>query len=159
MKVKVKSLSRVLLFVTPWTVASQAPPSMGFLRQKYWSGLPFPFPGDLPNSGIEPESPALQADTLPSEPPGNFPSQRSSPHPLQWKVDFFFFFLNKRFITLWASLVAQLVKNLPSVRETWVRSLGWEDPLETGKATHSSILDWRIPWTVSSMGLQRVRHD
>ena len=48
----------------------------------------------------------------------------------------------------WASLVAQLVKNLPSVRETWVRSLGWEDPLEKGKATHSSILAWRIPWTV-----------
>ena len=48
----------------------------------------------------------------------------------------------------WASLVAQLVKNPPAVRETWVRSLGWEDPLEKGKATHSSILAWRIPWTV-----------
>ena len=48
----------------------------------------------------------------------------------------------------WASLVAQLVKNLPAVRETWVQSLGWEDPLEKGKATHSSILAWRIPWTV-----------
>ena len=48
----------------------------------------------------------------------------------------------------WASLVAQLVKNLPAVQETWVRSLGWEDPLEKGKATHSSILVWRIPWTV-----------
>ena len=48
----------------------------------------------------------------------------------------------------WASLVAQLVKNLLAMRETWVRSLGWEDPLEEGKATHSSILAWRIPWTV-----------
>ena len=48
----------------------------------------------------------------------------------------------------WASLVAQLVKNLPAMRETWVRSLGWEDPLEEGKATHSSILAWRISWTV-----------
>ena len=48
----------------------------------------------------------------------------------------------------WASLVAQLVKNLPAIRETWVRSLGWEDPLEKGKATHSSILAWRIPWTM-----------
>ena len=47
-----------------------------------------------------------------------------------------------------ASLVAQLVKNLPSMQETWVRSLGWEDPLEKGKAIHSSILAWRIPWTV-----------
>ena len=48
----------------------------------------------------------------------------------------------------WASLVAQLVKNLPAVWKTWVQSLGWEDPLEKGKATHSSILAWRIPWTV-----------
>ena len=48
----------------------------------------------------------------------------------------------------WASLVAQLVKNLPAIRETWVRPLVWEDPLEKGKATHSSILAWRIPWTV-----------
>ena len=59
MKVKVKSLSRVQLFVTPWTVAYQAPPSMGFSRQGYWSALPFPSPGDLPNPGIEPCSPAL----------------------------------------------------------------------------------------------------
>ena len=69
-KVKVKSLSRVRLFVTPWTVAHQAPPSMEFSRQEYWSGLPFPSPGDLPDPGIEPRSPALQADTLASEPPG-----------------------------------------------------------------------------------------
>ena len=48
----------------------------------------------------------------------------------------------------WASLVAQLVKNPPAMRETWVRSLGWEDPLEKGKAAHSIILAWRIPWTV-----------
>ena len=70
LKVKVKSLSRVQLFVTPWTIAYQAPPSMGFSRQEYWSGLPFPSPGDLPNPGIEPGSPAFQADTLTSEPPG-----------------------------------------------------------------------------------------
>ena len=68
--VLVKSLSRVRLFVTPWTVAHQAPPSMGFSREEYWSGLPFPSPGDLPNPGIEPRSPALQAVALPSEPPG-----------------------------------------------------------------------------------------
>ena len=54
-------------------------------------------------------------------------------YPLQWS---------------WASLVAQLVKNPPTMRETWVWTLGWEDPLEKGKATHSSILAWRIPWTV-----------
>ena len=63
-KVKVKSFSCVQLFAIPWTVAYQAPLSMGFSRQEYWSGLPLPSPGDLPNSGIEPRSPALQADTL-----------------------------------------------------------------------------------------------
>ena len=56
-----------------------------------------------------------------------------------------------------ASLTAQLVKNPPALRETWVRSLGREDPLEKGKAAHSSIRAWRSPWTVQSMGLQRVR--
>ena len=63
-----------------------------------------------------------------------------------------------------ASLVAQAVKNLPPMQETWVRSLGQEDALEEGMTTHSSILAWRIPWTeepggLRSMGLQRVRHD
>ena len=65
-----KSLSRVRLFATPWTVAYQSSQSMGFSRQEYWSGLPFPSPGDPPDPGIEPESPALEADTLTSEPPG-----------------------------------------------------------------------------------------
>ena len=69
-EVKVKLLSPVQLFATPWTVAYQAPPSMGFSRQEYWSGLPFPSPGDLPHLGIESESPTLQTDTLPSEPRG-----------------------------------------------------------------------------------------
>ena len=67
---KVKSLSRVRLFVTPWTVAYQVPPSMGFSRQEYRSGLPFLSPGDVPDPGIEPGSPAFQADALTSEPPG-----------------------------------------------------------------------------------------
>ena len=67
-KVKVKSLGHVRLFVTPGTVAYQAPQSMEFSRQEYWSGLPFPSPGDLPNPGIEPRSPALQTDALLSEP-------------------------------------------------------------------------------------------
>ena len=69
-EINVSSLSCVQLFVTPWTVAYEAPPSTGFSRQEYWSGLPFPSPGDLPNPGIEPRSPALQADTLTSKPPG-----------------------------------------------------------------------------------------
>ena len=62
------------------------------------------------------------------------------------------------------SLVAQTVENLPTMRETWVGFLGWEDPLEEGIATHSSILAWRIQWTeepgrLQSVGLKRVRHD
>ena len=64
----------------------------------------------------------------------------------------------------WASLMAQLVKNLPAVQETWIQSLNWEDPLEKGMATHSSILAYRIPWTEEPRGLQsmvsqRVRHN
>ena len=68
--VLVKSLSCVQLFAIPWTVAYQAPPSMGFSRQQCWSGLPFPSPGDLSDPRIEPRSPTLWADALPSEPPG-----------------------------------------------------------------------------------------
>ena len=67
---KVKSLSCARLLVTPWTAAHQGPLSMGFSRQEYWSGVPFPSPGDLPDPGIKPGSPALQADSLLSEPPG-----------------------------------------------------------------------------------------
>ena len=74
-KVKVKLLSRVQLFATPWTVGHQAPLCMGFPRQEYWSGLAFPSLGDLPNPGIEPGSPALQADFLPFEAPGRNVSQ------------------------------------------------------------------------------------
>ena len=74
MKVKseseVANLSRVRLLATPWTAAYQAPQSTGFSRQGYWSGMPLPSPGDLPNPGIELGSPTLQADTLPPDPPG-----------------------------------------------------------------------------------------
>ena len=68
---EVKLLSCVRLFATPWTVAYQASPSLGFSREEYWSGLPFPSPGDLPDPGIEPGPPALEADALTSEPPGS----------------------------------------------------------------------------------------
>ena len=64
-----------------------------------------------------------------------------------------------KFLSLRTALVAQLVKNLPAVQETWAWSLVWEDPLEKRKATHSSILTWRILWAVQSMGLQRVGHN
>ena len=89
---EVKLLSHVWLLATPWTVAYQAPPSMGFSRQEYWSGLPFASPGDLPDPGIEPRSPTLQADTLTSEPPGK-PEQdiwcptKMTPHNL-WTFHF-----------------------------------------------------------------------
>ena len=90
---------------------------------------------DLPIQGIEPGSPALQADSLPAD-----------------------------FYQLVTSLMAQTVKRLPTLPETWVQSLGWEDLLEKEMATHSSILAWRIPWVeepgrLQSMRLQRVRHN
>ena len=80
----VKSLNWVWLFVTPWTVAHQVPWSMGFSRHEYWSGLPFPSPGDLPDSGIKPRSPALHADTLP-------PELQGKPHNITLRPSFFFF--------------------------------------------------------------------
>ena len=72
---------------------------------------------------------------------------------------FLYTFFNMYIYTSWAPLVAQLVKNLPAMRETWVWFLGWEDTLEKQKSTHSSILAWRIPWTVSSIRSQSVGHD
>ena len=119
--VKVKSLSRVRLLATPWTAAHQAPLSVGSSRQEYWSGVPL-----------------LRVTTCNAGDPSSIPGSGRSAgegigYPLQYSQ---------------GSLVAQLVKNPPTVWETWVQSLGWEDPLEKGKATHSSFLPWRIPWTV-----------
>ena len=88
-----KSLNRVRLLVTPWTVAYQAPPSVGFSRQEYWSGLPFLSPEDLPDPGIEPGSSVLQADTLPSELPGipkvivTIMKQKIKRHRLEWLMN------------------------------------------------------------------------
>ena len=75
-----KLLSRVRLFVTLWTVAYRAPLYMGFSRQGYWSGLPFPFPGELPDPEIEPRSSALKAEFLLSEPPGKPPCSKNNTH-------------------------------------------------------------------------------
>ena len=107
---------------TLWTAACQTALSMGFSRQEYWSGLPLSSPGDLPNPGVESGSPALQADSLPTEPQGLVGS-----NPVCVGVR-----LRDARIGLhpWASLVAQTVKRPPTTRETWVRSLGREDPLE-----------------------------
>ena len=88
-----------------------------------------------------------------------FPHARNSPHHCGLDL------INYSYLqTQGASLVAQLVKNLPAVQETWVQSLGWEDPLEKGMETHCSILAWRIPWTeepdeLQSMGSQRLGHE
>ena len=82
---------QVQLFATPWPVACQAYLSMGFTRLEYWSGLPFPFPGDLPNPGIKPGSPALQADSLPREPPEK-PIGKHTPREMSRKNDFSPFF-------------------------------------------------------------------
>ena len=97
----------------------------------------------FPDSSVGKESTCNAGD------PGLIPGSERSPgegigYPLQYS---------------WASLVAQLVKNPPAIQDTWVRPLGWVDPLEKGKAIHSSILAWRIPRTIQPMGLQRVGHN
>ena len=163
---------------------------MGFSRQEHWSRLPFPPPGDFPNSVIESwvsyiswiasrffmlnhqgsicintfadlsgkffffkyyfhlclfqcnknKTVAQLLKNPPARDPSSIPGLGRSTgegigYPLQYS---------------WASLVAQLVKNPPAMWEIWVWSLSWEDPLEKGKAPHSSILAWRIPWTIKS---------
>ena len=130
---------------------------MGFSRQEYWSGVPLPSPMMLLRNmkkiflslnrvvlwislSAHPDSfsrPLYAASLL----RGTYYAPEhhelnSSLHKLPWII-----------MSNWASLVAQMVKNLPTMQKTWVRSLGWEDPLEEGMAAHSSILAWRIPWT------------
>ena len=96
---------------------------------------------DFPDSSVGKESACNAGD--PSSIPGSGRLAREGiGFPLQYS---------------WASLVIQLVKNPPAMRETWVQSLAWEDPLEKGKATHSSILAWRIPWTVLVHGVTKSR--
>ena len=90
----------------------------------------------FPDSSVGKESACNAGDTG-SIPGSGRPTGEGIGYPLQYS---------------WASLVAQLVKNLPAMWETWIRSLGWEDPLEKGKATHSSFLAWRIPWALQSRG-------
>ena len=125
--------------MTSWTIAHQAPLSIEFSRQEYWSGLPFSSPGDFPNPGIEPGSPALQVDSF---------------------LEFSCFFCDPKDVgnlisgsSTLASLVAQMIKHLITMEETCIQSLGWENPLEKEMATHFSILDLRISWTEEPGGL------
>ena len=143
--------------MSPWTVGHQAPLSMGFSRQEYWIGLPFPSPGDLPNPGIEPGSSASQADALPSEPPGKNSSSN---------VTDFLMRSRHRDTTMWRRRIGEMwlwARGRQRLLQT-PESLGWEGPLEKGMATHSSVLAWKIPWTEDPGGLQsmvseRVNHD
>ena len=136
-------LSCVQLFATPWTIAHQVPLSVEFSRQEYWSGLPFPTPGNLPHPGTKPislASPALA---------GRFFTTG-----VTWEVSIGT--ANRQTSLQRASLLTQMVKNSPAGQKTWFPSLGQEDPLENGMATHSNILAWRIPWTEEPGGLHTV---
>ena len=127
----------------PWTAASQAIPSRGFSRQEYWSGLPFLSPGNLPDSEIEPGSSALQADALPSKPPGRTRSQFSKQ-------------------SSQASLVAQMVNNLPATRrpglDPWVRKIPWRREWQPnpvfwhGQFHGQSSLAGYCPWGHKELG-------
>ena len=112
---------------------------MEFSRPEYWSGEPFPSPEDLPNPGIEARSATLHVNSLPAELLGK---------PLHFLIIAILTAVSLiLLLQMVKSLVAQMVKHLPARQETWVRFLGWEDPLEKEMSTHSSILAWKIPWT------------
>ena len=128
-----KSLSRVQLFATSWTVAHQAPPSMGFSRQEYWTGLPHSPPGDLLSPGIEPRSVASQAVSLPSEPPVKLSgSQLWLPIRVTWGASL---------VVQWLGLYASTADGVEGVTRVW--SLIWE--LVSGTLL-SVVKENRITW-------------
>ena len=149
---KVKSLSRVQLSATPRTVAYQAPQSVEVSRQEYWSRLPLSLSGDFPNPGIEPGSPSLQADALPSEQPAK-PNVKST-------LNF------KDFIQRNAKYLADnfdigfpggsVVKNLPANASDSGLVPGSERSPGGGNGNHCSILAWRVPWTERGAWLAAV---
>ena len=157
-------------------LASEAPQFMGFSRQEYWSELLFPPPGESfwpMNRTVSLVSCVGRWGSLPLAPPQKpRNSCTTSWNPayifallcevfLVWKIWLQFCFYLHQYtcwhlpvpVFFWASCVAQLVKNPPAVWETWVWSLGWEDPPKKRRAIQSSTLAWRIPWTIRSMGL------
>ena len=152
-------LSCFRLFATPWTAARQASLSItnsrSLLKPMSIESVMHP----TISSSVSPFSSCLQC--FPAS--GSFPMSQFFASGGQ-SVGASHSADKTQLSCNWASLVAQMVKNLPAIQETWVQSLGWEDPLEKGMATHSGTLAWRIPWTEEpdvrqSMGLQRVRHD
>ena len=172
--------SHVRLCATPQTAAHQAPLSLGVSRQEHWSGLPSPSP--MHESEKWKQSCSVMSNS--SRPHGLKPTRLLHPwdfpgkstgvgcHCLlhicmshyNTKQKIIIGHRNYTVLCNLTSLVAQTVKHLPTTRETWVRPLGREDPLEKEMATHSCILAWKIPWTEEpgrqqSMGSQRVRHD
>jgi len=126
LKKKMKSFSRVQLFVTLWMVAYQAPPSMGFSRQEYWSGLPFPSPGNLHSPGIKPRFPALQADALLSEPP-----RKPQHHP-----------------TGLSSAHSPQSASLESTPMSLPFSLGCEHPEQGIEPVHHLYIPWQRIWNI-----------
>ena len=142
---EVKSLRRVWLFVTPWTVAHQAPLSVGFSRQEYWSGLPFPSAGDLPHPGVESGSPALQAGALPSQPPEQclFLSViewlRANTHSDVTSIWESYFILKSIFTTLWR--LGKLVCNTyPVARPSQVAPVIKNPPANAGEVRDSGVI-------------------
>ena len=135
--------SHVWLCVSPRTSARQAPPSTGFSRQEYWRGVSFPY--------IQ-----LKQCYLSIIYPWNQEKRNSTKLKARNTVTLkIMIYGNKyKYSIKWASPVAQMVKNLPAMRDTPVPSLGWEDPLENGMASGSSILAWEIPWTEEPGGPQ-----
>ena len=131
--------SCIWLFVTPWTVAHQAPLSMGLSRQVYWSGSPFPSPGHLPDWGIEPGSPALQSDSLPSEPPGKLLRAKRTDHGQEkkWRG------------SLWAQWVSYNPQNLVTVLE------GMGDYVAKGSERWGSILEKLREWCYRPVWLRK----
>ena len=152
-KVKVKSLSRVPLFETPWTAAYQAPPSMGFSRQEHWSGVPLPSPLSATKHSTYHLHLAIGTITQNTMARSLAKTEKrecqNSVKPVLLNVNLNWMSPNKgpapKCNHLWAYLLTHTVKNWPAVWETGVRPLGWEDSLEEGMAIHSSILARRIP--------------
>ena len=136
----VQMLSHVQLFGTPWTIACQSHLFMGFSRQEYWSGVPFPSPGNLPYPGIEPVS--LMSPAL----AGGF-FTTSATWEAQYTNKYIVFLYSVTFPGGWDGKESACSAGDPGL------ILGQEDSLEEGMATLSNILAWRIPWTEGSDGL------